>query len=62
VIVQDAEPNLSQPAQLGLLLAQLADVHCSGLGVTHASIVIRGIVIGCVLPPSASPAKPIMGA
>ncbi len=50
VIVQDAEPNLSQPAQLGLLLAQLADVHGSGLGVTHASIVIRGIVIGCILP------------
>ena len=61
VIVQDAEPNLSQPAQLGLLLAQLADVHCSGLGVTHASIVIRGIVIGCVLPPECQPGQTYNG-
>ena len=51
VIVEDVEANLGEPPQLGLLLAQLADIHDFNLGggFAHTCIVICGIVIGCLL-------------
>jgi len=51
VIVEDVEANLREPPQLGLLLAQLADIHDFNLGsgFAHTCIVICGIVIGCLL-------------
>jgi len=51
VIVENAETHLREPPQLGLLLAQLADIHDFNLGVgfAHTCIVICGIVIGCLL-------------
>ena len=51
VIVEDVKADFSEPPQLGLLLAQLADIHDFGLGrgFAHTCIVICGIVIGRVL-------------